>query len=66
MENNGKQSLLLMLTSSCRNVNHYYCIDISGDEVIYTICVHLAVWKYIFLTRTDDTSRHTKQMKFQL
>lgn len=48
MENNGKQSLLPVLTSSYGNVNHYYCIDISGDEMIYTICASGCVEIYIF------------------
>lgn len=48
MENNGKQNLLHVLTSSYGNVNHYCCINISGDEVIYTICASSCEEIYIF------------------
>lgn len=38
MENNEKEGLLYMSSGSYGNVNQYCCIDIGGDEVIYTIC----------------------------
>lgn len=66
MENNGKEGLLYMLSSSQGNVNQYCCIDISGAEVIYTICASGCVYIYKFDQNWWYQQTYTKQMKFQL